>query len=348
MRRSIFVGCMTIVVLVSLATIGLVVPLDVTIALTVGWAFFLGRVLPEVTIAWDGVVTAVVCIVVFVVGAHAFLRWIAQQRIAERSEHARPWPFRWTAAMTGVILVMFLAGIAATGVVHQVGWLLTSGEPIAGFVSLAAQRAQSSNNLKQIGIGLSNYHDSHGTFPPGATFDDRGRPLHGWQAMLLPYVEHQAIYDQITFELPWDDPANREPFQTEVLMFLNPGNINSGNLNRSDAAGYALSHYSGNARLLGGDMPRSLTDLTDGASTTILAGEVATEFLAWGHPIQWRDPALGINRSPRGFGSPFPPGGANFVFADGSVRFVKETVDPQILKALSTPTGNEAISNGMY
>lgn len=343
MRRAIIVGSITLLLFVALGVIGLVVPLDVMIALSLGWVVFLGRLLPEVTVAWDGVATALVCLVVFVVGAHAFLRWIAQQRIAEGSENARPWPFRWTAAMTGVILVMFLAGIAATGVVHQVGWLLTSGEPIAGFVSLAAQRAQSSNNLKVIGIGLYNYHDSHGTFPPGGTFDDRGRPLHGWQAMLLPYVDHQAIYDQITFELPWNDPANRAPFQTEVLMFLNPGNPD-----RSDADGYALSHYAGNARILGGDMPRSLTDLTDGASTTILAGEVVTDFLAWGHPIQWRDPALGINRSSRGFGSPFPPGGANFVFADGSVRFVKDTVAPQVLKALSTPAGNEAISNGMY
>ncbi|MEW4570091.1 DUF1559 domain-containing protein [Tautonia sp. JC769] len=343
MKRWIAWGVALILLFLALALMGLVVPLDAVIALTMGWVFFLNRVVPEVTIARDGVITGLLCLIGFVVGAHALLAWFARQRGAGDTGESRPWPVRWTAAMTGTLLVMFVAGIAATGIVHQVGWLLTSREPVVtGLVSLAARRAQSTNNLKQIGIGLDNYHRSQGSFPPGGTFDDRGRPLHGWQAMLLPFVDHQALYDRIVFERPWDDPANREPFRTEVLMFLNPGNEN-----RRDAAGYALGHYSGNARLLGGEVPRSLEDVTDGSSGTILAGEVGTGFLPWGSPAQWRDPALGINRSARGFGGPFP-GGANFLFADGSVRFVKETVDDRVLETLSTPSGHEPIPHDSY
>ena len=33
---------------------------------------------------------------------------------------------------------------------------------------------------------------------------------------------------------------------------------------------------------------------------------------------------------------------------DGSVRFIKNTVDPKVLKALSTPAGGETLSSDQY
>lgn len=124
-----------------------------------------------------------------------------------------------------------------------------------------------------------------------------------------------------------------------ISTYQNPGIRPT---NEADAVGYALSHYAGNARLLGGDVPRCMGEVTDGVSATIMAGEVAGRFKPWGDPTNWRDPALGISRSPEGFGGPYP-GGANFLMVDGSVRFVKDSIDPKILKSLSTPAGGETI-----
>ncbi len=76
---------------------------------------------------------------------------------------------------------------------------------------------------------------------------------------------------------------------------------------------------------------------------------MAGNFKPWGYPANWRDPALGINKSPNSFGAPWrSTKGANFTFADGSVRFIKEDIDPATLKSLSTPNGGESIKDADF
>jgi prepilin-type N-terminal cleavage/methylation domain-containing protein len=64
----------------------------------------------------------------------------------------------------------------------------------------AARRAQCQNNLKQIMLGLLNFHDAHGEFPRGAyTAPKKNDPAAedglGWATRILPHVEEQAVYD---------------------------------------------------------------------------------------------------------------------------------------------------------
>ncbi len=69
----------------------------------------------------------------------------------------------------------------------------------------AARRTQCKNNMKQLGLALHNYHDTHNALPPGClaipnaagTAPDRTRGGWGWNAFVLPYVDQGPLYNQL-------------------------------------------------------------------------------------------------------------------------------------------------------
>ena len=99
----------------------------------------------------------------------------------------------------GFTLVELLVVIAIIGIL--IALLL----PAVQVAREAARRLQCSNNCKQIGLALLNFHDSHGKFPPGATWvephtgwvDGYG---FGWRMFILPFLEETAIYGQVDLE----------------------------------------------------------------------------------------------------------------------------------------------------
>src|SRR5205085_4286528 len=120
----------------------------------------------------------------------AFLRWL----YAATGPEPRRWPWRRTLLLVGLVVLMFVSGIAVTGMVHQTGWLVRSPEPLlTGGVREPAARSKSMNNLKQIGIAAHAMHDAVEHFPR-SSFNPTGRPQHSWQTHLLPYAEQQQVF----------------------------------------------------------------------------------------------------------------------------------------------------------
>ena len=97
----------------------------------------------------------------------------------------------------GFTLVELLVVIAIIGIL--VALLL----PAIQAAREAARRASCQNKMHEIGIAMHNYHSAKTVFPYGANDGDceAGTPpreMMGWRVLLLPYLEYQALYDQLS------------------------------------------------------------------------------------------------------------------------------------------------------
>jgi prepilin-type processing-associated H-X9-DG protein len=203
----------------------------------------------------------------------------------------------------------------------------------------AARRAQCTNNLKQIGLAMHNFHDAQGRFPAQAITDKEGKPLLSWRVAILPYIEQQGLYSQFHLDEPWDSPHNMALASQMPTTYLCPSRPA---LNRSQG----LTTYqvlAGPGTMFDGPQGVGIASITDGTSNTLLVVEAT-------NPVPWTKPddiAVPPGQIPTGLGS-MHPGGYNALFADGSVKFLKNSLSPQVLRALATRNGNEVVSSDVY
>jgi prepilin-type N-terminal cleavage/methylation domain-containing protein/prepilin-type processing-associated H-X9-DG protein len=271
----------------------------------------------------------------------------------------------------------------------------------------ASRRAQCSNNLKQIGLGMHNYHGVHNTFPPGyitAVVNNPAAPEigpgWGWGVMILSQLEQQPLYQGVNFSLQITDAASLTARTAILSGFLCPSNVGSGPVVASRVTGTPLitdvsagQYVASAGQLEPGEFPDSnngvfyrnsrngLRDITDGSSTTLMVGEPSRNVAdaTWvGAVPTWQlctnprwvvqecGPASTLVVSHTGTAATgsiyvpnskssmvddywsLHPGGCNFLLCDGSVRFIKESVNPNIFSYLSTRAGGEMVSSDQF
>ncbi len=142
----------------------------------------------------------------------------------------------------------------------------------------AASRMQSMNNLKQIALAMHNYHDTHGSFPPAAICDKKGKPLLSWRVAILPFIEQNNLYKQFKLDEPWDSEHNKKFSETAIKTYIDP---------RGDYTG--KTHHTHYKVFVGGGSPfdtlgsKKIQNITDGSSNTIMA-VAAGEAVPWAKP----------------------------------------------------------------
>ncbi len=194
----------------------------------------------------------------------------------------------------------------------------------------AARRSSSSNNLKQIGLALHNYHDTYRQFPPAVVTDANGNPLYSGRVLLLPFLEQKPLSDQWDLSAAWDSPQNLPLSQAAMKVFDDPS-----------ARPEQHSHYefvTGTGAMFETGSPHDFSSITDGTSNTIAVVEMRTSNPSWAAPS-----SVDISQLAAGLPKGNHPGGNLVLLADGSVRFVSQTVDQKVLRALATRNGGEAV-----
>jgi prepilin-type N-terminal cleavage/methylation domain-containing protein/prepilin-type processing-associated H-X9-DG protein len=257
----------------------------------------------------------------------------------------------------------------------------------------AAARIQCANNLRQVGLALHSYHTSMEIFPSGVDVEDgTSRTLYAsWHEKLLPHIGQDALWQQ-----------TQSAFEQNASFAVNPPHLGLSSVIRVYACPLdertlypqltpfkfevALTSYLGIAGLdfstrdgvLFTDSAVRLSDITDGASNTMIVGErppSADLRFGWWYAgvgengsgscdmvmgVRERPGSLSFwalcSRTPSGFRSgsignqcdmfhfwSIHVGGAHFLFADGSVHFMSYSAAP-LMSALASRAGGEAVA----
>jgi hypothetical protein len=198
----------------------------------------------------------------------------------------------------------------------------------------AATRAQQMNTLKQLGLAMHNYHDTHRAFPPAAFRDKAGKPLLSWRVHVLPYIDEADLYKQFRLDEPWDSEHNQK------LIEKMPKLYESTRVRGVDKGKTTFVVPVGKDTIFGGAEGMKIQKITDGTSNTILMLESdAKHAVIWTKPddieIDPKDPARGLFADERKQ--------ILVLIADGSVRGLRLPKLGEALYHMLTATGGEPV-----
>jgi prepilin-type N-terminal cleavage/methylation domain-containing protein/prepilin-type processing-associated H-X9-DG protein len=253
---------------------------------------------------------------------------------------------RCRSAFTLIELLVVLAIIAIL-----IGLLL----PAVQKVREAAARTQCANNLKQMGLAMHSFHDANHAFPPAFAKPS----LYGWAVWLLPYLEQDNLYQALN---PTQTTLAAGPLSaTPLKVFACPSD--PGPALTPFFPGYARSNYAVNEQICDGGSAIPIGAITDGTSNTLLVGERDTFKqigAVWAGRLTASGVASVIGRPTWPINTPYAggstccgadtrctryawtsmhSGGANFLFCDGSVHFLADSIPTD----LSQETCNKPI-----
>ena len=209
----------------------------------------------------------------------------------------------------------------------------------------AVRRNTCREQMRRIVLAMLLYECDHGTLPPAYSVDTAGNPLHSWRVLLLPYLGHQQLYEQIRLDEPWDSEHNRQYHAAAPAVFRCPSHVAA----KPDQTTYSV--------VVGSDMPfeagegKPLAHFGPHSNDMILLVER-------GNAVCWMDPTHEITQSAAEEGiqrgelaasassgsdhiTSHHEGGAYFGLRSGAVQFLTENIDRELFTKMLKGTHEE-------
>jgi prepilin-type N-terminal cleavage/methylation domain-containing protein len=252
-----------------------------------------------------------------------------------------------------------------------IGVLIGLALPAISRLRVQAQKTSCLNNLRNQAFAALAFEQAIGKLPPASIagpFEPMAVPElagHGVYACLIGYLHSPAIAADYQFKFDYTDAENQPIAKMKVNVLSCPGcrpdliEVFERDENENVLRYGSASHYGplqasrvfiefgwgkpdGNfAGALEGNHFTPLTDIKDGAATTILFSEQGPKAAAWTGPA-----TVGLAREAfvGGTGNLAPhPGGFTVVCCDGSARLIHRGMDGQVFGAMCTRAGGESI-----
>jgi hypothetical protein len=268
----------------------------------------------------------------------------------------------WLLAAIGAFVTLFRVdkksglGVIAWSVVYIafLGYFIGMMLPTLSYPREAAWRTQCKNNLKQLGLAFHNYLDEHKAFP-GPTM---GEPAVSWRVSILPYLEATRVLKSYDMHHAWDADQNLPVIAqrpSQLTCPSQPGYPGVKEVTRENMFHWPTSYVMPTGPGTIGQSNRGVRpkDISDGFFNTILLTEACGLQIIWTEPRDFdasKQP-IGVNfrgteqRDSPGFASSYHKGGAHVELADGSVRFISENINPEVLESLITVAGHEEMGD---
>lgn len=209
----------------------------------------------------------------------------------------------------------------------------------------AARRMQCSNNLKQLMMGILNAKSEKLDLRFAQTSNApeiEGGPDVSWRVKLLPFIEQSEMKERYHSDQPWDSDSNWELATQRLPIYTCPSEPPQMNSKGGRYTSYAMLSNSNRAK----DNPNLVPPMKNEkfGYLRIQIIESCGANLIWTEPrdvdldtFAWsvKPESESVKKKPwnsRNVGSSIHEGGTQAAFSDGSVRFLSQNTDPDLLR----------------
>ena len=201
--------------------------------------------------------------------------------------------------------------------------------------TMVKRREASRKHLSEVAAAIHKYHERQQALPPHAVTSTDGAPLLSWRVLILPDLGYEELFKQFHLDEPWDSEHNLPLAQKMPRQYAGP----------LDGDAQPTSNHTAVVALVGAqtsfaDGPaHRWAEITDGMANTLLLAETRGSS-PWTKPEDVTVDSAG--KPARRLGG-LHPGGVVLATADGQSHFVIDQVMSELLPALLTIAGGEAI-----